>query len=408
MNLFEMKKQRAHALNKADSILKLAEDAKRELTVSEQQDVDVCMTTSRALTPQIQQIESVNTLTPLFNRLGGVALLSQEKTGGSPRLLKGPGRILSHDYVEAFFSYVASKGTQVSAALYEGSDGAGGYAVPIVVSDQIVALSAPDMGARKLASVIPTVADIKIPQKGSFGVAGAKLEGDGTGTHLFPETDPTLTQITLSAFMSGIQEKLSWELCQDVSAFQQFAVDDMLTAQQIYEESKYVSGSGTGEPQGLLGNTGTGVTAAVADAQGNLLSLDATFEVMGYLKGLYRANAAWLMQWATGIALRKAQRQANLFEPVFTSVAGKDFLHGFPIEYSTSMPAIAAGNTPVLFGDFKRGFVIGDRGGSGINVKVLDQPLATEGLIVLLAYRRSDSRVRRSEAIQAITLHASS
>jgi HK97 family phage major capsid protein len=68
------------------------------------------------------------------------------------------------------------------------------------------------------------------------------------------------------------------------------------------------------------------------------------------------------------------------------------------------MPAIGAGATPILFGDFKVGYVVGDRGGSGINVKVLDQPKATEGLIVLLCYRRVDGRVRRSEAIQAITL----
>jgi HK97 family phage major capsid protein len=68
------------------------------------------------------------------------------------------------------------------------------------------------------------------------------------------------------------------------------------------------------------------------------------------------------------------------------------------------MPAIAAGNTPVLFGDFKTGYVIGDRGGSGVNVKILDQPKAIEGILQLLAYRRTDGRVRRCEAIQAITL----
>jgi HK97 family phage major capsid protein len=112
------------------------------------------------------------------------------------------------------------------------------------------------------------------------------------------------------------------------------------------------------------------------------------------------------MQRATAIELRKAQKQSNLFEPVFVRVGKQDFLHGYPVTYSTAMPAIAAGATPVLFGDFKVGYVIGDRGGSGINVKILDQPRATEGLIVLLAYRRTDGRVRRSEAIQAITLHA--
>ena len=115
---------------------------------------------------------------------------------------------------------------------------------------------------------------------------------------------------------------------------------------------------------------------------------------------------SWLMSRATSIVFRKAQKQANLFEPVFTRSGGKDYLHGYPVTYSTAMPAIAASATPVLFGDFKQGYVIGDRGGSGINVKILDQPKATEGLIQLLCYRRMDARVRRSEAIQAITLHS--
>jgi HK97 family phage major capsid protein len=112
------------------------------------------------------------------------------------------------------------------------------------------------------------------------------------------------------------------------------------------------------------------------------------------------------MQRATGVLLRKAQKQANLFEPVFTRSNGQDYLHGYPVTYSTAMPAVAASATPVLFGNFSLGYVIGDRGGSGINVKILDQPLAVQGQIILLAYRRTDGRVRRSEAIQAITLHA--
>ncbi|SPE27151.1 hypothetical protein SBA5_580030 [Candidatus Sulfotelmatomonas gaucii] len=37
-------------------------------------------------------------------------------------------------------------------------------------------------------------------------------------------------------------------------------------------------------------------------------------------------------------------------------------------------------------------------------MKVLDQPQAAQGLLGILAYRRLDGRVRRSEAIQAITV----
>ena len=68
---------------------------------------------------------------------------------------------------------------------------------------------------------------------------------------------------------------------------------------------------------------------------------------------------------STGSAIRKAQKQANLFEPVWTRENGRNFLHGYPVAFSGYMPTIAAGNTPVLFGDFKAGYVIGDRGGSG-------------------------------------------
>jgi HK97 family phage major capsid protein len=109
----------------------------------------------------------------------------------------------------------------------------------------------------------------------------------------------------------------------------------------------------------------------------------------------------------TGVIIRKAQMQSNLFFPAFTSIGGQDYLFGYPVFYSAYMPAATRGNTPVLFGDFKRGYIIGDRGGSGINVKVLDQPLASQGLLQLLAYRRTDGRVRRSEAIQSYVISAS-
>lgn len=113
------------------------------------------------------------------------------------------------------------------------------------------------------------------------------------------------------------------------------------------------------------------------------------------------------MARGTSTGIRKAQVQSNLFEPAWTRSNGQDYLFGYPVEYSSSMPAAARGNAPLLFGDFKRGYIIGDRGGAGINVKVLDQPLASAGQLQLLTYRRTDGRVRRSEAIQQYNVTAS-
>ena len=285
---------------------------------------------------------------------------------------------------------------------YEGSNTAGGYAVPVVVDDQIVPLAPNEMGVRRLANVIPTVMDIKIPQQATFGTAAAKAENAA-----FTESEPTLGQITLSAFMAGIQHIVSWELAQDVPAFQNFAVTDMVLAQQMFEENWYVNGTGAGQPLGLIGNVGAGVTEE-PDAAGNLVSIAGTLDLMAELNAIYHPNASWLMSRATSIIIRKAQFQANLFEPVWTRILKQDFLHGYPVEYSAYMPLAARGATPLLFGDFKLSYVIGDRGGSGINVEALDEPLATQGQIILLAYRRTDGRVRRSEkAIQQYNIAAS-
>jgi HK97 family phage major capsid protein len=138
-----------------------------------------------------------------------------------------------------------------------------------------------------------------------------------------------------------------------------------------------------------------------------LVSISGTLDLTGTLNAVYHPGASWLMSRPTSIIIRKAQVESNLFNPAWTRVGGQDFLHGYPVEYSAAMPAATRGSSPVLFGDFKRGYIIGDRGGSGINVKVLDQPLATQGILQLLAYRRTDGRVRRSEAIQEYTIAAS-
>jgi HK97 family phage major capsid protein len=400
--LMELKQQHSHALNKADNILKTAESAGRLMSDSEQSDFEMAMGAAKALAPQIKSIESKNTMGGLMT--GGM-LLAGNPNQGNRTVRRGPGTTFSSDYPDAFHALVKSGGTDLQAALYEGSDGAGGYAVPIMVSDQIVPLAPTEMAVRRLAQVVPTIADIKVPTKGSFGVAAIKAESGATAA-AFTESDPTLGEFTLSAFMNGIKQTISWELAQDVTSFQSFCVDDMLLACQMLEEGLYINGSGSGQAQGLLGNVGAGVSEE-PDTAGNLVSIDGTLDLVGTLNAAYHPNASWLMNRTTSIIIRKAQRQANLFEPVFTRTGGQDYLHGYPVEYSASMPTAARGSCPALFGDFRQGYVIGDRGGAGINVKVLDQPLAVNGQIVLLAYRRTDGRVRRSEAIQSYNIAAS-
>jgi len=301
----------------------------------------------------------------------------------------------------------------MNAAGYEGTEGssgaAGGYAISVPTVDQIIPLAMPDLGIFDASLVIPTSSDVKLPQAASFGTSTLKSESTGT-IATFGGSDPTLGQVALTSFMAGALRLSSWELLQDVKLFQSFIVDDLIKGQRILEGSLLATGTGTGEPLGVFGNTGTGTGSAYeltgASTDGSLL-LNALFDVSATLKGTYQANAVWIMSRATGLAIKRAQMQSNLFIPIATiDPDGTERILGKPVFYDVNAPSLpsatSAGVVPILYGDFKAGYVIGVRGGAGINVKVLDQPWAAQGQLGILAYRRLDGRVRRSEAIQQI------
>lgn len=394
-----LKQERFALLDQAEKLLSKAESGEK-LSASDEIELTSVQERAKSLSTEIASIERRNTLLSMVQP-GGILLTDGPSREGVPFVKGLARRILSGDYLNAYSEWVQSGFQKVGAALYEGVDSAGGYAVPIVVDDQIVPLAPQELAIRRVASVIPTTSDIKVPTKTAFGTAATKTE-----TSAFGGTAPTIGQFTLSAFMIGAQNDLSWELAQDVPTFQSFLVQDMILAQQMLEESYYVTGSGSGQPQGLIGNVSDGGTYE-PDTSGNVVSIAATLSVIGKLNAFYLPNASWLMSRETAIVIRQAQVQSNLFIPVWTREGGQDFLHGFPVNYTAYLDAPARGNTPVLFGDFKRGYLIGDRGGSGINVKLLDQPKAAQGLVTLLTYRRTDGRVRVKEAIQSLTIAAS-
>lgn len=321
----------------------------------------------------------------------------EEKRGETPI----PSRF-SRDYYDAFHGYIGGD-SPLNASMYEGSSTAGGYAVPIEVAGQVVPLAPQDSAVRRLSTVIATRSDLKVSQAVTRGAFAAKTETSG-----FATSQPSLSQFTLSAFPVGAETEISLELAQDAEYFQTFVLSDMETALLEYEEPLFISGTGNGQPQGLLGNVGAGIVAE-PDANSNLVSIAATLSVLGTLKDTYHKDASWLMQRATSLIIRAAQVGTNLYEPVFRRENGVDLLHGYPCAYSNSMPAAARGATPVLFGSFKRGYLIGDRGGSAMIMKVIEQDmnLAQQGVIALLGYRRTDGRVMRSEAIQGISIAAS-
>ncbi len=451
MKLFDMKARHQEAMDAAQTVLATAERANRKMTPAEQSLFDSNMAEAADLSPRIEASMAVNTLAPQLTRNGFFPApgqpSAQTSAFGTPLRL---GEALSPEYARSLHAFLSTGGkahdeeltagadgaggyhipgsemytrqrranglfAPMNAATYEGtlgsSNSAGGYAVSVPTDQLIVPLGLPDLGIFDASMVVPTSTDVKIPQAASFGTSALKAESTGT-IATFGGTDPSLGQVTLSAFMSGALRLCSWELIQDVEAFNAFIVDDLIKGQRILEGSLLASGTGTGQAQGVFGNTGTGTGTTynlAGTAADSTTLLNSLFDVVSTLKGVYQANAVWVLARSTGLAIRRAQMQSNLFAAIATVDAdGTERILGKPVFYDVNAPALptttTAGVLPILYGDFKAGYVVGVRGGAGINIKILDQPWANQGQLGILAYRRLDGRVRRSEAIQSVKI----
>ena len=185
----------------------------------------------------------------------GQKQMSEEYTQSFLAFLRSGGKkassALSEGFDPLFGGFAMPSLPGMSTALYEGSggssDSAGGYAVSVPTDSLIVPLAVPDLGVRCVARAIPTATDIKIPGQNSFATAGIKLES-GSSSNLFSESDPTLSQFTLSAYMLGLTNTVSWELLQDVAMFQEFSCKALIDAVDINEDNFFVNGSGSAQP----------------------------------------------------------------------------------------------------------------------------------------------------------------
>ena len=165
------------------------------------------------------------------------------------------------------------------------------------------------------------------------------------------------------------------------------------------EEEAFFTGDGTGKPTGILaaaGGADVGVTAAGAAA----ITADELIDLFYSLKSPYRKNAVWLLNDSTVKAVRKLKDNQGqyLWQPSLTA-GTPDMILGRPVRTSTYMPAVAAGEKSVAFGDFGY-YWIADR--QGRSFKRLNELYAATGQVGFLASQRVDGKLILPEAVKVL------
>ena len=302
------------------------------------------------------------------------------------------------DYTRNFWNVMRSKSVshEVMNALQVGTDSEGGYLVPDEYERTLIEALEEQNIFRQLAHVIHTSSgERKIPVVASKGTA-SWIDEEAA----YPESDDTFGQVSIGAFKMATMIKISEELLNDsVFDMPSYIAKEFARRIGAAEEEAFFTGNGTGRPLGILAATGgaeVGVTAAKADS----LTFDEVMDLFYSLRTPYRRNAVFIMNDSTVKALRKLKNGNGdyIWQPAVTA-ATPDTILNRPVYTSGFMPALAAGNKTILFGDLNY-YWVADR--EGRSFKRLNELYAPTGQVGFLASQRVDGKLILPEAVKVL------
>ena len=191
--------------------------------------------------------------------------------------------------------------------------------------------------------------------------------------------DPSFSRKELSCDVLAGQIRLSLEALEDIPNIGSY-VTERLGAKMAYTEAlSFISGSGSGQPQGFDTNTNQVLMAAqsnnVAMGSNTVFDYDEFFELQSAFKTGYQSNLKWYFNLDTLGKLRKVQdSQGNYLWAGALQGAAQAHpatISGRPYTILPSLSDLAADSYSVYCGDMKQAYKIIQR--VGMSVKRLDE-----------------------------------
>jgi HK97 family phage major capsid protein len=233
----------------------------------------------------------------------------------------------------------------------------GGFTVATEVARSVVQALKAFGGMRAVANVIQTAQGnpINFPTSDGTSEVGEILAENASATDL----DPSFGVRTLSTFKySSKVVSVPYELLQDTSIDVEALIRDRLaTRLGRITNTHFTTGTGSGQPNGVITATSVGKTGATG--QTLTVTYDDLVDLQHSVDPAYRAlgNERFMMNDASLRVIRKLKDSQNrpIFVPGYeTGVPGgmPDTLLGSPVVINQDVPVMAANAKSILFGDF--------------------------------------------------------
>jgi HK97 family phage major capsid protein len=290
----------------------------------------------------------------------------------------------------------------------------GGVAVPEVLAAEILR---PLQDLSPLRSISRKIALRNENWRQVVDLGGATANWVGE-TDARTKTDaPNFGEVTLAfGEMSAEPEattKAINDLIIDVDAWLTMSISERFARA---EGLAFVSGDGVNKPRGFLAGPAATAQADADRAFGTLQFVasgaaanlganpyDVLHNTIYALKAGYRAGAGWVLNSATlaSLARVKDDNGQYLLQPAISAATG-DRLLGYGTTVAEDMPNVAADATPIAFGNFQEGYLIGDIAG----LFLLRDPYTKSGYVKFKASRRVGGGLLDSQAIKLVKISA--
>jgi HK97 family phage major capsid protein len=272
----------------------------------------------------------------------------------------GDGAVLRMTGEEQQAVQHANQAEELRTAMAEGTGSTGGFGIPIQIDPTINLSSNGAINPIRALATVRTMSTRELRLVASDGVV-AQYQAEAAAA---VDNSPTLVQPVITAQRCTSFVPFSWEVGDDWNSLVSELTQLVADAKDVVEATKFLLGTGTNEPVGILA---IGTTGALTTTQ-RVLSAGAGAVVIGDVYSLKQAlgqtrfagTATWAMNPTRLDAVFRLTPSGSTTEPQIM-VDRQGSLLGRPTaEWSTMTTTVATGQRWALYGDFS-GFTIGDR-----------------------------------------------
>jgi HK97 family phage major capsid protein len=282
------------------------------------------------------------------------------------------------------------------ASLSTGSGQVGGYLVPMGVESAIIQDMPGIDDVRSLgARTMPILGPVNLP---AFNDPQASYQSEADAITAMTAADPTISQVEIRPSLLSAHTNYSWH----VQQFSPVNVEEEIKrsfGRAIAKKAaeKFLVGTGTDEPEGLLEGAGVGVSAASTTA----FTAAEVIALWESLDPQFRATSSFLISAAAATLLRtlESDNGAPLWVPNLRD--GAETLFGRPLRVNSYMEPLTASKRPIVVADMAEAYIIAE---SLLFLVVDPYSRATNAENRVIAYRFSDGRVKRGTAAKKLVM----